>query len=542
VLLAAVALLVVYAALSLFNAPRGTLGTDTGGKIASLDAMKRNGGLDPDLGYWAERWDPKGTLHPIYYTAHIGKRWVNLTTLPMPVVALPLFELGGIRAALLLPMLGSILSALAARALARRLASERAGWWAFWLTGLASPLTVYALDFWEHSLGVAAVLWAAVFAYDLAFEQAGPWGALTAGGLLGVAATMRTEALVYALVIGAVTAIALWRRRHRVWLVARLAVPAAAGAVIALAANEALERLILSDSLRAARATATAGVGGGDVVVRAKEAIITFLGLNRFGQPQDWFLGALVVGAVLYGMWRVTSADTRTRQLGTIALGAAAVFYLVWLAFGLGFLPGLLTASPLAATGLMRGLTCARLRPVVAVALLALPIVWAFQYSGGANPQWGGRYLLISGALLGVCAAVALSDAPGRGRWLVVALAVGVTSFGMAWLSVRSHAVADAMEVIARPTSGVVISQEPHVLREGGAFYSPSRRWLTAVGGRELHRAFHVAAESGVRVVTLVGVVGRSRPASVSGFDRGRSTRREFLPGVTVLLTRYQRA
>ena len=39
-------------------------------------------------------------------------------------------------------------------------------------------------------------------------------------------------------------------------------------------------------------------------MVRTKEAIITFLGLNRFGQPQDWFLGALVVGTVLYGAWR----------------------------------------------------------------------------------------------------------------------------------------------------------------------------------------------------------------------------------------------
>ena len=47
-------LLVIYAVLSFaLNDPRGTLGTDTGGKLATLHMMERNGGLDPDIGYWA---------------------------------------------------------------------------------------------------------------------------------------------------------------------------------------------------------------------------------------------------------------------------------------------------------------------------------------------------------------------------------------------------------------------------------------------------------------------------------------------------------
>ncbi len=51
----------------------------------------------------------------------------------------------------------------------------------------------------------------------------------------------------------------------------------------------------------------------------------------------------------------------------------------------------------------------------------AVPVVWVFQFTGGANPQWGGRYLLVTGTLLAVGAAVALpADVPGgagrRGR------------------------------------------------------------------------------------------------------------------------------
>ena len=47
-------------ALSLLMSPKGYLGTDTGGKVATLEVMAHHGGgLDPDLGYWAARWDPR---------------------------------------------------------------------------------------------------------------------------------------------------------------------------------------------------------------------------------------------------------------------------------------------------------------------------------------------------------------------------------------------------------------------------------------------------------------------------------------------------
>ena len=58
-------------------------------------------------------------------------------------------------------MLGAVLCAFAARALARRLGGGD-GWAAFWIIGLASPVAIYALDFWEHTLGLALMLWGVV--------------------------------------------------------------------------------------------------------------------------------------------------------------------------------------------------------------------------------------------------------------------------------------------------------------------------------------------------------------------------------------------
>src|SRR4029079_1112009 len=99
--LAGAALFLLYMALSFVNSPRGFLGTDTGGKVATLEVMHQRGTADPDVGYWAAQYDPDAVLHPLYYTTHLGDRYVNLTTLPMPMVIRPLYDHFGYRGALL---------------------------------------------------------------------------------------------------------------------------------------------------------------------------------------------------------------------------------------------------------------------------------------------------------------------------------------------------------------------------------------------------------------------------------------------------------
>jgi hypothetical protein len=204
---------------------------------------------------------------------------------------------------------------------------------------------------------------------------------------------------------------------------------------------------------------------------------------------------------------------------------------------GLGFVPGLLTASPLAAAGVALAWKQRRMRPVTAIAVLALPLVWFFQYSGGANPQWGGRYVLLSGALLAVLGIVGLATAPRPARVALVALAIVTTSAGVAWLSARSHTLADAMETISR-TRGAVVSTELHLLREGGAFYDVERPWLTATSDREIERAAEIVARTGHDRLTLVGAA--RGPASVGGFERTGARRLELLPGFEVVLSTYR--
>ena len=543
VLLALVGLVAAYGLLSLLNDPRGTLGTDTGGKLATLVAMDRNGTVDPDVGYWAEDLDPRGDLHPLYYTDHVGDRWVNLTTLPMVVAAKPLYALGGPRAVLLLPMLGAAFAALAARALARRVGGGD-GWWAFWTVGLASPLAIYALDFWEHAPGVALVLWGGVFLYDVVDRRAGWRGALVSGACFGAAATMRTEALVFAAVAAAVAGVLLLRRAWRdrspaPGVLVALGAAWSAGVVALVVSNQVLERALVGGGIRASRAAGTASAAGAGADLRAKEALTTAVGLNQFVPSIDWVVGGAMVALVMYASWRLTASDRSGRLLGGAAFVAAALLYWLKLSDGLGFVPGVLSASPLAAAGLALGWSARRWRPVGVAAGAAVPIVWYFQYSGGANPQWGARYLLVTGTLLVVGAAVVLAATPGWARWAIVGLAAVVTLSGVAWLSQRSNAVADAMETLRVGPDTVLVSREAHLLREGGAFLTPDQRWLTAEDDRELDRAVAIASAVDARHLEVISVVGRPAPRRLGGFTRVSRRTMQFLPGLDVTVARY---
>jgi hypothetical protein len=173
---------------------------------------------------------------------------------------------------------------------------------------------------------------------------------------------------------------------------------------------------------------------------------------------------------------------------------------------------------------------------------VALPLVWAFQYAGGGRPQWGGRYVLVSGVVLAVVAAAALASAPRVARIVLGALALGVTLTGIAYLSQRSHVLADGMGELRETPADVLISQEAHVLREGGAFYSPDQHWLTAVGEREVREAFRVAERSGADTVALVGSPGRDRPATIAGYERGDASELELLPRFKIRITTYERS
>jgi hypothetical protein len=551
-------LLAVYMALSLFNDPHGFLGTDTGGKVATLDVMVQRGTLDPNVGYWAERWDPAGKLHPLFYTSHLAGKWVNITTLPALYAAYPLYKFGGYRTALLIPMAGGVLAALAAAALARRM-SNSDGWAAFWIVGLASPITIYALDLWEHTLGVALMAWAIVFLLDVANGRAGWKGATVAGLFFGTAATMRTEALVYGAVATIIClSVALWRRRQLV-RTAAAGLAVLAGLAIPLVANQTLERATIGASLRSQRATGTVqGASGDPLANRADEAMYTFTSPGDAAGAGSYVLGAGLLA--LLALFAVRSTQgSHARPIAVAAAAGAGAVYLIRAGDGLGFVPGLIAATPLAAVGLAlawrrrpptgdpatvvevqeRVAADATRQLVIAVALLALVPTWALEFTGGAGPQWGGRYILTSGLLLATAGVTCLPLMAKWARTTAVALAVAVTVFGLSWMSVRTHDAARAEQALARRPEPLLVSRIAHLPREGGAYVN-DRKWLTAVSDADETAAANVVTAAGYDRFGLVELDAAARPHDIPGFTRGATSTLDFLPGVTLRITDYK--
>lgn len=490
----------------------------------------------PDVGYWAERWDPDGRFHPLLYTERIGDDWIQVTSLAYAYVGVPLWWVAGAHGLLVVPALGSLLAAFGARHLARAVGAPT-GWPAFWLVGAASPMLFYAGDFWEHSMAVGLALWGIA----LAFDRPTLARAAAAGALLGLAGVLRTEMLVYTAVLAVALLVA--RERRREWFARPVAVVVAvvAGAIPVLV-NHAVESAVFGSSVRVSRVSsqADAATATSEVADRVHDALVTTFALF----PDD-AVRSIVLGAALAAVLAVVGrALRRTRFETPVERAAAAVGTLLVIgraADGLGFVPGLFAASP-AGAGLGGADTSApRHRAVVGVALGALPVVWAFQWRGQLIPQWGGRLTLLSGALLTVIAAVMIERAPRTApAAVVVGVAVLVTAFGAAWHVDRTGNVASAAaELLDVPSDVVVVSGIAHLGREAGAFYG-ERRWLSSVGGGDLRDAVAVARRAGVQRLDVVELETNEVDDAFAGFVERGTREVEFL-GFTVVARRFER-
>jgi len=537
---ASIVLILSYFTLTLLNDSAGSLGTDTGTKVATLKVMGERGSLIPDIGYWAAPWDPDAKYHGWLDTRHVDGIYVDVTTLPMLVVDYPLWRLGGQRLALLLPMLGALACAFIARAFVRRIRDGSEGWTAFWLTGLGSPLVVYALDIWEHTLGVACIAGATLLLFDAAERSFRPWHGLAAGALFGAAYSMRTEALVYLVTGFGITGLVLfWRRRFG--RAVQLGVTGAISFVAVTAANAALEIALTGESYRFGHSRETAASVGVGVVgegTRFREAMATSFSPFPSFEPAYLLLGVLLSIALVV---LALASDRASRRLVAQAAAAAVILVYLWrVSFGLGFWPGLFAATPLAALGLARGWHNEGRRLVVLLAVVPLPLVFLSQFPGGALPQWSGRYILTSGFLLAVVGAASLADLERWARMAFVGFAVVTSVLGIGWLSTRTHQVANAGDLLNARSEEVLISPEGFPPREFAATYGV-KPWLSVHHTSELPAAVEVVRAAGRSTFAIVDQ-DPSRPLpEFPGFHRTGTSRVPFIDPVELTITSYER-
>jgi hypothetical protein len=167
--------------------------------------------------------------------------------------------------------------------------------------------------------------------------------------------------------------------------------------------------------------------------------------------------------------------------------------------------------------------------------------VWAFQFRGGAAPQWAGRYILPTTLVL---LAVGAARLPEMRRAVAIgfaALSVTVTGFGVAWTSVRTHEVGDAASALAAIDEPVVVSRLAHLWREVGAEYTPQRRWLTVPTRDQVGDFPDLLDRIGVDRLAWIDIEGSVAPRRLGSFvPAGRRTV-TFLSGVDLTVTTYRR-
>ena len=229
----------------------------------------------------------------------------------------------------------------------------------------------------------------------------------------------------------------------------------------------------------------------------------------------------MIVGLIaMLGVHRLPGLPQRRdqRPAQVIAAVFVVILYLALVVQGTGFVPGLVATTPFAAAGMVLAWKQVSGRVAAIIAIAGPSVVWLTDFTGGVLPQWGGRYILTSGLLLG---AVGMARMEGAARWarqLFVGLAVGVTVFGLVWMSQRTHEVADAGAWIAARPEPVVVSNVQFWLRESGS-YEPDHRWLTVDEPGDLDRAAGIVTDAGFDRFGLISLDQHGRPSpSVPGY------------------------
>jgi hypothetical protein len=214
--------------------------------------------------------------------------------------------------------------------------------------------------------------------------------------------------------------------------------------------------------------------------------------------------------------------------------------FVVRIQSGLGFWPGLLATWPVAAIGVVVGWADPSRRRVLLLALVPLPLVFFFQFSGGALPQWGGRYILTSGLLLTIVGMSALDHVEVWFRRGVLALAIFASLSGVLWLSARTHEIGDDTEQIDALPQAVVVFPDDFVAREFAAVYL-DKPWLAPQVPGDLGAVTDVLNKTRQPSFALLTLDQGSTAPEVPGYRRTGQRSVSFIEPTTFTAFTYER-
>ena len=198
------ALALVLAAAAAVVGTDASFSADEGAAITQARSLADGGGWIVE--HPVPEVDPDGDLYPLELSARGSKGVAPFAKHPFYALVLAGAEkVGGSSAMVALSLLGTLVAAAVAAALANHLGGSTLARPALWAVGLGSPLFFDGNIVIAHTLGAAAA-GAAVLAALLALDRRRPALAVLVAPLVVVAVLLRTEALLFGLALAAAAA------------------------------------------------------------------------------------------------------------------------------------------------------------------------------------------------------------------------------------------------------------------------------------------------------------------------------------------------
>lgn len=203
-LLSVVAIVVIQTVLFIQSASiRGFATGDGGVKLWQVQAILRSGNLDAPLTYPGAVYDPAHLYSPFVSPWAFWQNDQAFTeyTSPFIWISVPLFAWFGQAGLLLLPWLCSALIVIVSAWLAWRVRPDRSAAMVPIIVGLASPISIYGMEFWEHTPGTLLAVFAiAAIVKSIDSGRRSIW-LILAGASIGLGLTMRAELYVLPIAI-----------------------------------------------------------------------------------------------------------------------------------------------------------------------------------------------------------------------------------------------------------------------------------------------------------------------------------------------------
>lgn len=445
ILIAASALLFTfYLAIAWLFLQPGSLWTpDEGAKLLQIKSLRLDGaGLVFDIEYQGRRLDPElnyALSNPVRDLLRVVDGHLVFERLPLfSLAALPFFTWFGMPGLYLLPALGAALAALLSALLAGDTSSR---WSVFALVAFGSPILIYAVIFWEHTLATCLAIAGALVILRLRRRKDSRLSTrlptlLLAAVLLSAAFYLRQETLIFAAALLVATWIVFPMERR--WLILILVLLA-----ISILPFLPLHRALFAGESLPLNARYINLPLGYLRTAQWKAVPDLLIGPAEDEGPDTGWLGGLwALGAVLavaHAYSGETSRNARMLERSGLVICAAAALYFLFTPVPYRSAHGMLFSSPWAVLGFTQAvkvlhnenqkvrllaLTC-----IIGLALYSLIMLGVRASSPHGGLEWGARFFLTFYPLLATLAFRGRQPQPAVDRIIAAVLILSGVAF-----------------------------------------------------------------------------------------------------------------